>query len=43
MRKISLAIIVVLLISVVGYLAMDRQEKNVAHQRDKAFDEKFAK
>jgi len=43
MRKFSLVIIVVLLTSVVGYLAMDRKEKNVAHQRDKAFDEKFAK
>lgn len=43
MRKFSLVIIVVLLTSVVGYLAMDRKEKNVVHQRDKAFDEKFAK
>lgn len=43
MRKFSLAIIVVLLVSVVGYLAMDRDDKNVAHQRDKAFDNKFAK
>lgn len=43
MRKISLAIIVVLLVSVVGYLAMDRHEKNAAHQRDKAFDDKFIK
>jgi hypothetical protein len=43
MRKFSLAIIVILLVSIVGYLAIDRQEKNVAHQRDKAFDQKFAK
>jgi hypothetical protein len=43
MRKFSLAIIVVLLVSIVGYLAIDRQEKDVAHQRDKAFDQKFAK
>ncbi len=43
MRKVSLAIIVVLLVSVVGYMAMDRQEKNVAHERDKSFDAKFAK
>ncbi len=43
MRKFSLAIIVVLLVSIVGYLAIDRQEKDIAHQRDKAFDQKFAK
>ncbi len=43
MRKFSLAIIVVLLVSIVGYLAIDRQEKDVAHQRDKTFDQKFAK
>jgi hypothetical protein len=43
MRKFSLAIIVALLTSVIGYLAMDRQEKDVAHQRNKAFDQKFAK
>lgn len=43
MRKFSLAIIVILLVSIVGYLAIDRQEKDVAHQRDKAFDQKFAK
>jgi hypothetical protein len=43
MRKFSLAIIVVLIVSIVGYLAIDRQEKDVAHQRDKAFDQKFAK
>lgn len=43
MRKFSLAIIVALLMSVIGYLAMDRQEKDVAHQRNKAFDQKFAK
>lgn len=43
MRKFSLAIIVVLLVSIVGYLAINRQEKDVAHQRDKTFDQKFAK
>jgi hypothetical protein len=43
MRKFSLAIIVVLLVSIVGYLAIDRQEKDIAHQRDEAFDQKFAK
>ena len=43
MRKFSLAIIVVLIVSIVGYLAIDRQEKDVAHQRDKTFDQKFAK
>lgn len=43
MRKVSLAIIIVLLVSVVGYMAMNRQEKNIAHERDKSFDAKFAK
>lgn len=44
MRKLPIiAIIVVLLASVVGYLALDRSEKNVAHERDKSFDANFAK
>jgi hypothetical protein len=43
MRKVSIGIIVVLLVAVVGYLGMDRQEKNVANERNKAFDQKFAK
>jgi hypothetical protein len=38
-----LAVIVVLLCSVVGYMAVDRNEK-VEHQKnDKAFDASFAK
>ncbi|WUR13902.1 hypothetical protein E7V67_001990 [[Empedobacter] haloabium] len=43
MRRASLIVIIVLLVAVVGYLAMDRQDKEVAQQRDKAFDAKFAK
>lgn len=44
MRKLPIiVIIVVLLSSVVGYLALDRSEKNTAHERDKSFDASFAK
>lgn len=43
MRKASIGIIVVLLLAIVGYLAMDRQEKDVSNARNKAFDQKFAK
>lgn len=44
MRKMpAIIIIVVLLTSVVGYMAWDRHDKNVAHERDKSFDSKFAK
>jgi hypothetical protein len=43
MRIILIVVIVALLGSVVAYLATDRQEKDVAHQRDKTFDDKFAK
>ena len=43
MRKVSIAIIVILLVAIVAYLAMDRQEKDVANERDKAFDTQFAK
>jgi hypothetical protein len=43
MKNIRIVIIVMLLISVVGYMATDREEKDVAHQRDKTFDAKFAK
>jgi len=43
MKTILTLVIVALLGSVVAYLATDRQEKDVSHQRDKTFDEKFAK
>jgi hypothetical protein len=44
MMKTTLFIVVVALLgSVVTYLAMDRQEKTLAHQSDKRFDAKFAK
>ena len=43
MKTILIVVIVALLGSVVAYLATDRQEKEVAHQRDKTFDDKFAK
>jgi hypothetical protein len=44
MRKLpAIIIIVVLLTSVVGYLAIDRTEKNVATERNKSFDDKFAR
>jgi hypothetical protein len=43
MKAILIIVIVALLASVVAYMATDRQEKDVAHQRDKTFDAKFAK
>jgi hypothetical protein len=44
MRKMpAIIVVVILLFAVVGYLALDRNEKNVAHERDKSFDAKFAK
>lgn len=43
MRKISLIVIVVLLTSVVGYLAMDRSDKNTAQQQEKEFKEQMLK
>ena len=43
MKTALIIVIVALLGSVVAYLALDRQEKNVAQQRDKSFDAKFAK
>lgn len=42
MRKYSLlAVIVVLLSSAVGYLALDRHDKNVQKQHEKEFDAVF--
>lgn len=43
MQKKLLVIVVVLLAVVVGYLALDRQEKNAQQERAKAFNQKFAK
>jgi hypothetical protein len=44
MRKMpAIVVVVILLFSIVGYMALDRNEKNVAHERDKSFDSKFAK
>ena len=43
MKTAAIAAIVILLTSVVGYLAMDRHDKNVATQKDKTFDDKFLK
>lgn len=44
MRKTALlAVIVALLSSVVGYLALDRHDKDVQKQREKAFDAVFTR
>lgn len=43
MRMIYVGLIVVLLVAIVGYLALDRRDKQVASERDQAFDQKFAK
>ncbi len=44
MRRASLmAVIVVLLSTVVGYLAWDRHDKEVQKQHDKAFDDVFTR
>jgi hypothetical protein len=43
MRKILVAVIAILLAAVVGYLALDRHDKNASAERARAFDEKFAK
>ncbi|WP_256369123.1 hypothetical protein [Duganella vulcania] len=43
MRKLPLIAIIVLLALIVGYLALDRSEKNAAQERSKAFDQSFAK
>lgn len=43
MRKTSIGIVVVLLLAIVGYLAMDRQEKDLANESNKKFDQQFAK
>jgi hypothetical protein len=43
MRRSLLVVVVVLLTSIVGYMALDRHEKDVAHAKDQAFGQKFAR
>lgn len=43
MRKASIGIIVVLLVAVVSYLALDRHEKDASSERNKTFDAQMAK
>lgn len=44
MKKNSLIIVVIILLAAaVGFLAMDRRDKVVSEERNKSFDEKFAK
>jgi hypothetical protein len=43
MKAFYITVIVVLLVSIVAYMATDRREKDVAHQRDTTFDADFAK
>ena len=43
MRNALLVAVVVLLVAVVAYLALDRHEKSLSQERDKAFDRNFAK
>ena len=43
MRKVSIGIVVVLLLAIVGYLALDRHEKDTSNERNKAFDAQIAK
>jgi F0F1-type ATP synthase assembly protein I len=42
-RKPLVIIVIVLLVAVVGFLAIDRSDKMVGQERDKAFDKNFAK
>jgi hypothetical protein len=42
-RKPLLVVVVLLLSSVVGYLALDRHEKDVSNERNRTFDQKFAR
>jgi hypothetical protein len=43
MRKGLSVVIIVLLALIVGYLALDRHEKNVQKQRAEEFDNRFAR
>ena len=43
MRKMIMIVVVILLASIAGLLAMDRYDKHVEKQKQKAFDEKFLK
>ncbi|MDQ1817249.1 hypothetical protein RBA41_28485 [Massilia sp. CCM 9210] len=42
-KKPVIIVVIVLLAAVVGFLAMDRNDKSIAQERNKVFDEKFAK
>jgi hypothetical protein len=43
MRKALMIVIVILLAGIAGLLVMDRYDKHVEKQRQKAFNEKFLK
>lgn len=43
MRKVLMIFVVILLASIAGLLAMDRYDKHVEKQKQKAFNEKFLK
>jgi hypothetical protein len=43
MRKPLLVVVVVLLTSVVGYMALDRTEKDASNAKNRSFDQKFAR
>jgi hypothetical protein len=42
-KKPLIIVIIILLAAVVGFLAVDRQDKISSQERDKAFDKQFAK
>ncbi|WP_282445588.1 hypothetical protein [Massilia antarctica] len=42
-KKPLIIVVIVLLVAVVGFLAMDRQGKAASQARDKMFDSQFAK
>lgn len=43
MKKASVAVIVVLLVAIVGYLALDRRDKDVADEKSRNFAQKYFK
>ena len=44
MKKIALLLVIISLLgSIVGYLAWDRHDKNVAEEKHKAFNARFLK
>ncbi|WBS01700.1 hypothetical protein OU994_26095 [Pseudoduganella sp. SL102] len=42
-KKTLIIVVIILLAAIAGFLAMDRQEKTIAQEREKAFDKKFAR